>query len=93
MKHSLIINPDSGLAYISRKIREEGYVNEIECLPNAITITLIRPGSSLADVKKSLQNVIKDIDLKLKNGGNINEGSADTATGERCTGERESEVS
>lgn len=68
MRDHITINPDSGLAYVSQKIRKEGYINEVECLPNAITLTLIRPGSSLCDVKKSLQNVIKDIDLKMKYG-------------------------
>lgn len=66
MKPVIKINATSGLAYISEKIRKEGYKGDVECLPNAITLTLIRPGSSLQDVKKSLQNVLKDIDLRLK---------------------------
>ena len=56
----------SGLAYIPEELRKEGYKGNVECLPNAITFTLIRPGSSLADVKRSLQNVIKDIELRLE---------------------------
>lgn len=60
------INPNSGLAYISEDIRKEGYVGDIDCLPNAITLTLIRPGASLKDVKCSLENVIKDLELRMK---------------------------
>lgn len=56
----------SGLAYIPKEIRKAGYMGDIECLPNAITFTLIRPGSEMVDVKRSLQNVIKDIDLRLE---------------------------
>ena len=66
MKQVIKINRNSGLAYISEDIRREGYVDDVECLPNAITLTLIRPGSSLADVKSSLQNVLKDLDLRMK---------------------------
>lgn len=66
MAEIIKIHPKSGLAYIPEKIRKEGYVDEVECLPNAITLTLIRPGSKLADVKRSLQNVLKDIDLRMK---------------------------
>lgn len=63
---SIIKIGKSGLAYIPEKMREEGYKGDIECLPNAITFTLIRPGSSMADVKRSLENVIKDIELRIK---------------------------
>lgn len=60
------IHKGTGLAYISEKIRAEGYVDKVECLPNAITLTLIRPGASWEDVKRSLQTVLKDIDLRIK---------------------------
>ena len=66
MRQAIKINKGSGLAYISDAMRKEGYVGEVECLPNAITVTLIRPGSALIDVKRSLQNVIKDIDLRIE---------------------------
>ena len=59
------INENSGLAYISDEIRKEGYVGSIDCLPNAITLTLIRPGASLEDVKRSLENVLKDLELRM----------------------------
>lgn len=66
MKPTIKINPNSGLAYISEDIRKEGYVGNVDCLPNAITITLIRPGASLEDVKRSLENVLKDLELRMK---------------------------
>ena len=66
MKPTIKINPNSGLAYIPNDIREEGFVGDVDCLPNAITLTLIRPGSSLEDVKKSLENVLKDLELRMK---------------------------
>ncbi len=66
MKRTIKISSKSGLAYISEEMRKEGYEGEIECLPNAITFTLIRPGSKMADVKRSLENVIKDIELRME---------------------------
>lgn len=66
MKPTIRINPKSGIAYISEDIRDEGFVGEVDTLPNAITLTLIRPGSKLSDVKKSLENVLRDIELRLK---------------------------
>jgi len=66
MRSTIKINRRSGLAYISERIRKEGYKGDVDCLRNAITLVLIRPGSSLKDVKRSLQNVLQDINLKLK---------------------------
>jgi len=60
------INPKTGIAYISEHIRKEGFKGDIETLPNAITLTLIRPGANLEDVKHSLENVLRDIDLRIK---------------------------
>ena len=66
MRSTIKINQKSGLAYISQRIRKEDYKGDVNCLLNAITLILIRPGSSLKDVKRSLQHVLQDIDLKLK---------------------------
>jgi len=66
MKSTIKVDRKSGLAYISERIRKEGYKGNVDCLRNAITLILIRPGSSLKDVKRSLQHVLQDINLKLK---------------------------
>ncbi len=66
MRSTIKINQESGLAYISEMIRKEGYKGEVNCLRNAITLVLIRPGASLKDVKRSLLNVVQDISMKLK---------------------------
>ena len=60
------IHQKTGLAYFPEQIRKEGCHHEVEFLPNAITLTLIKPGSSMEDVKRSLQNVLRDIDLRIK---------------------------
>ena len=60
------INKKTGIAYISEHIRKEGFHGDVETLPNAITLTLVRPGTNLKDVKHSLENVLRDIDLRIK---------------------------
>jgi len=52
------------LTYFPKDIRREGFVGEVEGLRNALTLTLIKPGVSLADVQKSLKILSKDIELR-----------------------------
>ena len=51
--------------YLPKHIGEE-YEGEAECLANALTLTIIRPGVSLKRVKESLQIVMKDIELRMR---------------------------
>lgn len=48
--------------------KDEGkkYEGEAECFPHALTFTIARPGTSLEQVKKSLQIVLKDIELRIE---------------------------
>ena len=66
MKTKIRIGPKSGLAYIAKAVRDEGLVGEVVALSNARTLTLIMPGTKLADVKRSLESVISDLDLRMK---------------------------
>ncbi len=66
MKTKIRIDPKSGLAYIAKAVRDEGLVGEVVALSNARTLTLIMPGTKLADVKRSLESVISDLDLRMK---------------------------
>ena len=58
------INRNSGLTYIPKNIRDEGYVEEVEALPNAITLTLIKPGATNEQIKRSLRHLLRDIELR-----------------------------
>lgn len=51
--------------YLPKHIGEE-YEGQAECLANALTLTIIRPGIPLEQVKGSLQIVLKDIELRIK---------------------------
>ena len=42
------------------------FEGEAECLANDFTLTIIRPGVPLEQVKDSLQIFLKDIELRIK---------------------------
>jgi len=58
------IDDRTGLTYFPKDIRREGFVGEVEGLPNALTLTLIKPGSRLIDVERSLRIILQDIRLR-----------------------------
>ena len=66
MKTKIRIDGETGLAYIAKALREEGFVGEVIALANARTLTLIMPGTKLADVKRSLDTIIHDLDLRIE---------------------------
>jgi len=70
MKRKIRINPKTQLAYIPDEIIQEGFVNDVDAFANAITVTLVKPDSSLEEIERSLQIVLQDIHLRM---GNKNE--------------------
>jgi hypothetical protein len=65
-KFRIRVDKRTGVTYFPKEIRQEGFVGEIEGLPNALTFTLIKPGTDLVDVAKSLRIVLRDIQLRLQ---------------------------
>ena len=65
-KFRIRVDKRTGVTYFPQEIRREGFVGEIEGLPNALTFTLIKPGTDLVDVAKSLRIVLRDIGLRLQ---------------------------
>lgn len=62
------IDSRTGVPYFPKEIRREGFVGEVEGLPNALTLTLIKPGTKLADVERSLRILLRDIRLRREQG-------------------------
>lgn len=62
------VNQKTGMTYFPKGIRKDGFVGEIEGMLNALTFTLVRPGTKLANVEKSLQIVLRDIRLRIEQG-------------------------
>jgi len=58
------IDPKTGFAYIIKALREEGFVGDVVGLSTALTLTLIKPGTSLVDVERSLKILLQDIELR-----------------------------
>lgn len=56
-------NPRS---YIPKELIDEGFTGEVEILADAFTATLLKPGISLGRIKESLELVLKDIELRMK---------------------------
>jgi hypothetical protein len=65
-KFLIKVDKQTGMTYFPKEIRKEGFVGEVEGLPNARTFTLIRPGAKLVDVKRSLETTIQDIELRMR---------------------------
>lgn len=65
-KFRIRVDKRTGVTYFPQEIRREGFVGEIEGLPNALTFTLIKPGTNLVNVAKSLRIVLRDIELRLQ---------------------------
>ena len=59
------IDSKTGFAYIPKELRDEGFVGDSEYLPNAITLTIFKPGASLERVRESLYVVLQDIELRI----------------------------
>ena len=66
MKTKIRIDRESGLAYIAKALRDEGFIGEVVGLADARTLTLIIPGTKLADVKRSLETIISDLHLRME---------------------------
>lgn len=66
MRTKIRIDSESGLAYIAKALRAEGSVGGVIGLANALTLTLIVPGTKLSDVKRSLETIINDLDLRME---------------------------
>jgi len=63
-KFTIKVDRQIGMTYFPKEIRQEGFVGEIVGLPNALTFTLIKPGTKLVDVERSLRIILKDIKLR-----------------------------
>lgn len=77
MKKVLCINEKNRTMSVPKQMLEDGYTGDVDAFMNAITITLMKPGSKLEDVKRSLEIVIQDIELRL---ATENDGKSDADT-------------
>ncbi len=65
MQTRLRIDAQTGLAYFAKALREEGFCGDVMGLVNARTLTLIIPGTRLIDVKRSLETMLADLEVRM----------------------------
>lgn len=68
MKKKISINQQTGIVYIPKDLVSNGYYGDVDILINAVTATLIKPGTDLKSVIRSLEITIQDIELRMKQG-------------------------
>jgi len=59
------IDAQTGLAYFAKALRDEGFRGDVMGLVNARTLTLIIPGTRLIDVKRSLEAMLADLEVRI----------------------------
>lgn len=65
MKRKLRINPEARILTIPKEIVEEGFTGNVDAYANAKTLTIVHPEASLEEVKRSLEIVLQDINLRM----------------------------
>jgi len=58
----------TGHAYLGKAVADDGYVGDVDAQFNAVTITLIKPGTTPDDIIRSLLITIEDIKLRARQG-------------------------
>ena len=66
MRIKIKVHDKSGMAYFPDELRNEGFTGELEGVPNAYSMLLIKPGASTERVLESLELIKKDIKMRAK---------------------------
>ena len=62
MKRKVSVNKIARTIYIPKDIIEDGLEGDCDAYADAFTFTVVKPGASLSQVKRSLELVLKDKD-------------------------------
>lgn len=77
MKGHINIHPKTGIAYIPKNLRDEGFIGEnIQFLTSTKTVILLHPNATLAQIAKSLKIILLDIRLRTEKTGKSNTAEA-----------------
>lgn len=52
--------------YWPQELKREGFIGEMEIINDAMTATVLHPKATLEQVKRSLELVLKDIELRIE---------------------------
>jgi len=56
----------SGHTYIPEEIRQSGFEGDVELLPNHFTTLLVKPGTTLDEIKESLNTHLRHIRMAIR---------------------------
>ena len=60
------VDNESGLGYFPKSIRDDGFIGELEGMPNTFTLTLVKPGISLQAIRDSLRVTLDDVENRIR---------------------------
>lgn len=66
MRRRIRVNPKTNLASIPKQLVEDGLSGDVDAYANAVTVTLVKPGALLIDVRDSLRTVLQDVELRMR---------------------------
>ena len=52
--------------YWPQELKDDGFVGEMEIIKDAVTATVVHPKAKLAQVKRSLEIALQDIELRIE---------------------------
>lgn len=55
----------TGQAFLGKNVADDGYIGSVDAFFNSVTIILVKPGTSLESVKRSIEIIMQDIDLRI----------------------------
>jgi hypothetical protein len=71
-KITISVNPRTGGSYFPKEIRRAGFCGKIDGYLNLLTCLLMKPGSTLTDVQRSLRIILDDVALRKDGEENMN---------------------
>jgi hypothetical protein len=70
MKRKIKVNRKAHIAYLPDEVIRELVPGEesqsVDAYADAITLTLVKPGATLSQVKRSLEVVLQDLDVRIE---------------------------
>jgi len=61
----------NGVVSIGREMARQGFLGKCDGYPNAVTLTIVKPGANLDEAIQSLKLTIQDLELRKAHGERI----------------------
>lgn len=64
MKRKVSINKEARTVYIPKEIVDDGFEGDADAYADTFTLTIAKPGATLSQVRRSLQLVLLDLEMR-----------------------------